>query len=63
MKFSRKQKTKKQKAAELAKKYVEFKAVKRLAKFSPLVAAGAVAAAVARKRGNSSPGATNYSAV
>jgi hypothetical protein len=63
MRFSRKQKSKKQKAADLAKKYVEYKGVKKLAKFSPLVAAGAVAAAVARRRGDSSQGATNYSAV
>jgi hypothetical protein len=63
MKFSRKQKSKKQKAAELAKTYLEFKAVKRLAKFSPVVAAGAVAATLLKKRQAAGETGTNYSAV
>ena len=54
MKFSRKKnQSKKAKAANLFKTYLEFKAVKRLAKWSPLLAVGAAAATALKKRRSS----------
>jgi hypothetical protein len=49
MRFSRRQ-SKKSKAAGLFKTYLELKAVKRLAKLSPILGVAAAGAAFMRKR-------------
>ena len=52
MRISRK-KSKRAKAAELFKTYLEFKAARRLMKLSPILGVAAAAAAIAKRRRSS----------